>query len=580
MPRYSAEQIYGFARRAGFTPDEAATMTAISLAESGGNSRAHNPRGEDSKGLWQINGRAHPDLASKFDLFDPQQNAKAAFLVSRKGEDISPWTVTHGGLGARYLRHKEEAQSAAIAFGDGAGRGIWTGTPGYGHKLAASNEDAAAEAAALAGGAGGGGVTPVAAAGDADNAALDTFLKVAKAQVGDRYVFGAEVKLKDDDPDVFDCSEFTQWAAHQAGTKIPDGATAQYLHLKEKGLLIPVDKAKDTPGALLFSFDREPRPGDGRTPGAHVAISLGDGKVVEAANRRAGVRESTAGDRFEFAAVLPGISDGSGTPLAQPEPAAAASIVEAALPTVPDPLPPPPDLGGPDTDRDGLSDAMERRIGLDPLRADTDGDNISDAQELIVHKTDARKADTDGDQLNDAFELAQGLNPLSPDTDADGHMDGSLAPLQVDSDSDGMDDALELAMGLDARQSDSDRDGFSDGLEYRMGSNALDARDNPLLHPQPGQPGTGQPGAGQPGTGQPGLGQVDPAQAALGFGPQQQLAAGRFPVAGGQGVYYSSAQVPGLAAFPGTDPLDDQLVQQAPAVVPPGADPPDDPLLP
>ena len=573
MPRYSAEQIYGFARRAGFTPDEAATMTAISLAESGGNSRAHNPRGEDSKGLWQINGRAHPDLAAKFDLFDPLQNAKAAFLVSRKGEDISPWTVTHGGLGARYLRHKDEAQNAAVAFGDGSGRGVWTGTPGYGHKLAASNEDAAAEAAALAGG-GGGGTAPVAAAfGGDDNAALDTFLKVAKAQVGDRYVFGAEVKLNDDDPDVFDCSEFTQWAAHQAGTKIPDGATAQYLHLKEKGLLIPVDKAKDTPGALLFSFDREPRPGDGRTPGAHVAISVGDGKVVEAANRRAGVRESTAGDRFEFAAVLPGISDGTGTPLAQPEFApAAASVVEAALPTIPDPLPPPPDLGGPDTDHDGLSDAMERRIGLDPLRADTDGDNISDAQELIVHKTDARKADTDGDQLNDAFELAQGLNPLSPDTDADGHMDGSLAPLQVDTDQDGMDDALEQAMGLDARQADSDRDGFSDGLEFKMGSNPLSAQDNPLLHQQPGQPGTGQPG-----TGQPGAGQLDPAQqAALAALGQQQMAAGRFPVAGGQGLYYGSAQVPGMASFSAADPLNDALVQQAPAVVPPGTDSPDD----
>ena len=58
MPRFSAEQIYSFARQAGFSPDEAATMTAIALAESGGNSKAHNPVGEDSRGLWQINGRS------------------------------------------------------------------------------------------------------------------------------------------------------------------------------------------------------------------------------------------------------------------------------------------------------------------------------------------------------------------------------------------------------------------------------------------------------------------------------------------------------------------------------------------
>ncbi|MEU7904699.1 NlpC/P60 family protein [Actinoplanes sp. NPDC049118] len=501
MPRYSAEQIYGFARRAGFTPDEAATMTAISLAESGGNSRAHNPHGEDSRGLWQINGRAHPGLMAKYNLYDPQDNAKAAYEVSRHGADISPWTVTHGGSSARYLRHREEAQSAAISYGDGPGRGVWSGTPGYGHTVSADR----------AGGTANNLVQPAEGGG---NAALDEFLRVAKAQVGDRYVFGAEVKLKDDDPDVFDCSEFTQWAAHQAGTTIPDGATAQYLHLKEKGLLIPVSEAKDTPGALLFSFDREPRPGDGRTPGAHVAISLGDGRVVEAANRRAGVRESNAANRFEYAAVLPGISDGTGTPLATP------AALPAPGPTpLPAPLPavlPPPELGGADSDRDGLSDALERRQGMDPLRADTDGDNLTDAQEMVTYRTDARKADTDGDQLNDAFELAQGLDPRSPDSDADGHLDGSLAPLQADTDRDGLDDALERVLGLDARLSDSDADGFSDALEVNSGSNPLDARDNPLLHgtaapgaPQPAPlPGGEQLGADQLAAGQVGAGQV------------------------------------------------------------------------
>ena len=531
MPRYSAEQIYGFARRAGFTPDEAATMTAISLAESGGNSRAHNPHGEDSRGLWQINGRAHPDLLEKYDLYDPLQNAKAAYLVSRKGGDISPWTVTHGGNSARYLRHKEDAQNAAVAYGDGGGRGVWTGTPGYGHRVAASNSDSS-------------GIDPGSV--DGDNAALDTFLKVAKAQIGDPYVFGAEVKLADDDPDVFDCSEFTQWAAHQAGVKIPDGATFQYLDLKNRGMLIPVEEAKNTPGALLFSFSREPQSGDGRTPGAHVAISLGDGKVVEAANRRAGVRETDAGDRFEYAAVLPGISDGTATPLAEPEP------LPVALPAPP--VPEPVDLGGPDTDRDGLSDALERRLGLDPLRADTDGDNLSDAQELIVYGTDARKADTDGDQLNDAFELAQGLNPLSPDTDADGHLDGSLAPLQTDADSDGLDDALERVLGLDAKLSDSDKDGFSDGLEYHSGSNPLDAADNPMMHrPMPGQPTPEMPG--QPGSGQQG----------------QET---------GFTSFTGTAQVPGMAAmFAGAEPLAYPAQQPAPPLEPPtGAGAPDDPI--
>ncbi|HYN94202.1 MAG TPA: transglycosylase SLT domain-containing protein [Pilimelia sp.] len=459
MPRYSAEQIYGFARRAGFNPDEATTMTAVALAESGGNSRAHNPVGEDSRGLWQINARAHPGLADKYDLYDPLQNAKAAYAVSQKGEDISPWTVTHGGAGARYLRHREAAQEAAVAYGDGPGHGVWTGTPGYGNPVSADG----------------------ATGGDADNAALDKFLDVARAQIGDTYVFGAEAKLKDIDPETFDCSELTQWAAHQAGVKIPDGATAQYLHLKERGLLIPVDQAKDTPGALLFSFDREPRPGDGRTPGAHVAISLGGGRTVEAMNPRKGVLESSAKDRFEYAAVLPGISDGTATPVAAAppppappaEPVAAASVVEA-------PPEAPPQLGGADSDSDALTDALERRMGLDPLRADTDGDNLPDSYELVTSKTDARRGDSDGDRLNDAFELARGLDPTSPDSDSDGHLDGSFATDQVDGDADGLDDALEQALGFNPAAADTDADGFGDALELHSGGSALDPRATPL----------------------------------------------------------------------------------------------------
>jgi cell wall-associated NlpC family hydrolase len=468
MPRFSAEQIYGFARRAGFSPDEAATMTAISLAESGGNSQAHNPVGEDSRGLWQINARAHPDLAQRFNLFDPVQNAQAAFAVSRGGADVSPWTVTHGGAAARYLRHREAAEQAAVAFGDGPGRGVWTGTAGYGSPLAAGPD-----------GAGSGGVeTSGAGTGGGGNDALERFLEAAQAQAGDQYVFGAETRLGDADPDVFDCSELTQWAAHQAGVEIPDGATAQFLHLKERGLLIPVEQARDTPGALLFSFDREPRPGDGRTPGAHVAISLGDGRTIEAQGRRTGVGEFESAGRFEYAAVLPGISDGTATPLSTlPAP--------AAPPTAPPLVIPPPDLGGPDTDRDGVTDALERLRGLDALRADTDGDGLADGYELVTAGSDAGRADSDSDRLDDAFELAQGLDPTAPDTDMDGHLDGSLLTDRVDTDQDGLDDELERVLGLDPLLVDSDADGFVDALERQGFSDPADAAATPLTTSNP-----------------------------------------------------------------------------------------------
>ena len=128
MPRFTAEQIYAYARQAGFSPDQATTMTAIAMAESGGDSRSHATHGEDSQGLWQINALAHPDLAARFNLYDPAQNAQAAFIASHGGTDVSPWTTTHGGLSARYLRFKDEAQAAAAAYGDGRNHGVWTGT--------------------------------------------------------------------------------------------------------------------------------------------------------------------------------------------------------------------------------------------------------------------------------------------------------------------------------------------------------------------------------------------------------------------------------------------------------------------
>jgi cell wall-associated NlpC family hydrolase len=446
MPIYTAEQIYGFALSAGFTPDQATTMTAIALAESGGQSRSHNATGEDSRGLWQINAATHTDLAQRYDLYDPVHNARAAFEVSGGGKDVSPWTVTHDGSAAKYLRYREDAQEAAVAAGQRPGLGVWTGTPGYGHPLAAG------------GGTGGG--TPLSGIGD--NAALDRFLDVAREQVGNRYVFGAEVDLNDPDPEVFDCSELTQWAAAQAGVTIPDGATAQYLHLKKLGMLVPVEEGRTTPGALLFSFDREPQLGDGRTPGAHVGISLGDGATVEARNSRDGVGQFTSGNRFQYAALIPGISDGE-------------SAIAPPLP----PVDPTPVLGGPDSDQDGLTDAYEQQHGSNPADKDSDHDNLPDGYETAVTHTSAVLADSDGDGLQDAFEIPLGLDPTSPDTDSDGHLDGSFAADWKDDDRDGLDNRLEEVAGYDPLAADSDSDGVSDKLEVLGGSNPMDAHSGP-----------------------------------------------------------------------------------------------------
>jgi len=433
-----AREIYRFARLAGFEPDEAATMTAIALAESGGETGAHNAVGEDSRGLWQINVSAHPSLAG-VDLSDPLANAKAAFDVSGGGADISPWTVTHGGAGARYLGYRTEAEVAAQLNGDPVG-GSWSGTDGYGD-------------ATPAGGDGGG------AAGEwQQSGALQQFLDAATAQAGDTYVFGADVNIDDADPETFDCSGLVSWAAGRVGVDLPHASWKQYLELKELGLVVPVEEAIDTPGALLFNFPWEPQPGESGRPGnAHVAISMGDGRTIEAMNPTKGVLFGEASERrFQFAAVIPGISDGTGA-------AGVDAPVDPAL----------------DTDGDGITDVLEAKLGLDLFLVDTDGDGISDGYEMLVTGTVATTGDSDGDLVGDSAELSLGTDPLSADTDRDGTLDGAVAA-GLDSDGDTLDDALETALGSDPFGTDSDTDGFTDRAEYGAGYDLADPLSNPL----------------------------------------------------------------------------------------------------
>ncbi len=78
-----------------------------------------------------------------------------------------------------------------------------------------------------------------------------------------------------------------------------------------------------------------------------------------------------------------------------------------------------------DDDGDGLSNAEEVIIGLDPKLPDTDNDGLSDKDELRVHNTSATNTDTDNDGLHDKDEIfTYQTNALDPDTDNDGYLDG------------------------------------------------------------------------------------------------------------------------------------------------------------
>jgi len=303
----------------------------------------------------------------------------------------------------------------------------------------------------------------------------ERFVQEALAQAGDRYVFGKETSLTDADPSVFDCSELVQWAAHRAGVDVSDGSWLQYLQMQQQGGAISVEQALHTRGALLFYFS-EPPTRSGRPGTAHVAISLGDGRTIEARSSDDGVGSFAATtQRFNYAAMIPGLS------AAAPDPGPTEGP-PAGAPTAP---------GGADADADGITDAFEALLGTDPQRADTDDDGLSDARETALLHTDPLDADTDDDGRTDADEVAAGTDPgtvalpeeavnaggglQTVDTDEDGLSDAFERLLGTrfdvaDSDSDSVPDGVEKAMGSDPLSIDSDRDGITDDLEFQAGT--------------------------------------------------------------------------------------------------------------
>jgi hypothetical protein len=122
-------------------------------------------------------------------------------------------------------------------------------------------------------------------------------------------------------------------------------------------------------------------------------------------------------------------------------------------------------LGLPDGDGDGVPDATEATLGLDPDDADTDGDGIPDGEE-----------DFDGDGLSNGGEALLGTNPANVDTDGDGIHDGD-----EDSDLDGLTDGDEMRDATDPLAADSDGDGWIDGWEVGLGSDPRDAMSRPAL---------------------------------------------------------------------------------------------------
>lgn len=95
-------------------------------------------------------------------------------------------------------------------------------------------------------------------------------IRYAMAQVGKSYVYGAA------GPNSFDCSGLMMMAWAQAGISLPHSSSAQY------GVGRHVSSGDLQPGDLVFYY----------SPISHVAMYIGNGLIVEAANPGAGIRVS------------------------------------------------------------------------------------------------------------------------------------------------------------------------------------------------------------------------------------------------------------------------------------------------
>lgn len=159
---------------------------------------------------------------------------------------------------------------------------------------------------------------------------------LALTRVGEVYVLGAQVPK--DNPDwhgPWDCAEYASWLAFQVTGKLigcqntgkPPARADAYSGAWDRdaksipGIRVTPEVAMVTPGAVLVRAPSAPG-----TSG-HVAISLGNGKTVEAYSASKGVIVSTsAGRRWDHGVLIPGVKYEIGTPPTKPVPVASVIV--------------------------------------------------------------------------------------------------------------------------------------------------------------------------------------------------------------------------------------------------------------
>lgn len=302
-------------RQAGFKGEGLLTAYAVVMAESGSNPLAHNDNrktGDDSYGLFQINmidklGTARLKqfgLQSKEDLLDPLVNAKIAFAISKGGKDFGAWSTYNSGAYAKFLpsgplpatvtkpRVQEplpeappqaapdlsapapQTSAATLAVDvpgvDVPGPVQGNGLPVIPHSAQQAEQERQSEVTSAKG---------------------DMVAAAAKKYLGVKYAWGGE------GPAGVDCSGLVQLAYQAAGIQLPRVSYQQAT----SGKTVPISQLRI---GDLVAWDNNPD-----LPGAdHIAIYLGNGKIIEAARPGTTVRERALGaDENAFGVQIGGI---------------------------------------------------------------------------------------------------------------------------------------------------------------------------------------------------------------------------------------------------------------------------------
>ncbi|MDG1333143.1 MAG: OmpA family protein [Crocinitomicaceae bacterium] len=158
--------------------------------------------------------------------------------------------------------------------------------------------------------------------------------------------------------------------------------------------------------------------------------------------------------------------------------------------------------GNCDADGDGLTNDEESKLGTSPDMADSDGDGVNDGEDACptiagddkgCPKVDNSGPDSDKDGLSDAMEAKIGTNPNNPDSDGDGLNDGEeflgadspstsanasgksnpkdacdpfTSGKDCDPDGDGLTNAVEAKLGTDGNNPDTDGDSVNDKADH------------------------------------------------------------------------------------------------------------------